>query len=347
MTRISRVSVQNVRSHTAKKITLHPNTTILIGKNGAGKTSLLEAIYIALQGSSFKGTDHDILRHNYPWWRIDIEVDKNPRSVKYTHDAAKKKKEFIIFDKTLSRLTSKNKLPVVLFEPDDLQLLSGSPSKRRDFIDTLITHIDPQYSQIMKKYERALQQRNSLLKQGIRNPEYYFSWNITLAEYGASIIARRARIIEKINQVITQEYKNISHTSDEIKIITAYTPDIYTPEKLLEDLDASFEKDLLIKHTTTGPHRHDITITINDQSSSTTASRGEVRTIILSLKFIELVVIEEITHQQPTLLLDDVFSELDEDRQKNLLNSTYQTIVTTTMLPDTLKSAKNCKIIKI
>src|SRR5690606_3489015 len=130
------------------------------GLNGSGKTSLIEAIYITLQGTSFKGTDSEILNHNSDWWSIEAEFDNDiKRRISFENNKETKRKKFIIDDKTLYRLTPKYKHPVVLFEPNDLRLIHGSPNSRRSFVDRLAAQINPSYTTVLNKYERALKQR--------------------------------------------------------------------------------------------------------------------------------------------------------------------------------------------
>lgn len=340
MVTVKKLSVESFRSHTKKTITLNKKTTIILGKNGVGKTSLLEAIYLSLQGKSFKGSDDEILKNSKKWWKISLELsDLSKRQVTYSNKKGIKQKEFIINDNKVKRLSYKNKLPIVLFEPDDLQLLHGSPSRRRLFIDTLISQLDPLYASILRKYDRALSQRNSLLKQGVRDPLYYFAWNITLSEYGASIIARRERIINKINQELTNTYQHIAENNDSLLIKTNYLEREHTSQKILNDLESSFEKDILVKHTTIGPHRHDVIFLFNNLPA-VMSSRGETRTIVLSLKFIEARIIESITGIKPLILLDDVYSELDSKRQNQLTQYDNQYIITTTHPPEDVKNKK-------
>lgn len=344
MTLIQSVSVTSLRSHNKKSIKLHPKTTIIVGKNGIGKTSLLEAIYITLQGKSFKGSDEEILKHNKEWWKIEtVFTDNSETHASYRQD--KNIKEFLVNGKKSTRLLYKNKYPVVLFEPDTTQIVYGTPSKRRDYIDNLIQQVDPLYSKILSTYEKALRQRNNLLKQGSQNDSLYFPWDLILSEYGASIIARREKMAALINNKLTNIYQEISNNKDEIKIETAANKEDFNQDKLLKMFEESLNKDLLVKHTTIGPHRHDIFIYINDSIASKIASRGETRTIILALKHIESLIIEEITGKKPIILLDDVFSELDEKRQKDLLEITNenQTIITTTNA-DNFKSGKVIKL---
>lgn len=316
---IKRLSVVNVRSHESRKIELSPHVTVVTGRNGAGKTTLLEAIYVLLQGSSFKGSDKDLLRHNAPWYRIDLMLDDDSvRTVAFDPSKASGKKKFIIDDKTSYRLSPKHKYPIVLFEPEDLRLLHGSPSRRRLFLDRFITQIDPTYSSILRKYERALKQRNTLLKDEYATENDLFAWNVSLSEYGAQIMNQRKLIIERIDKTIEQDYYSLSQVSDVIAVTYSYADEI-TPGKLLRDLEESYRYDKVVGYTSVGPHRHDMTILFNNSPALSVASRGEVRTILLALKKIEVAIITELTGRPPVILLDDVFSELDSSRQQYII----------------------------
>lgn len=332
------MSVQNFRSHTAKILALNLNTSLIIGKNGAGKTSLIEAVYIALQGSSFKGVDADILQRDKEWWRVDIELeDGGVRTVAYDPSKTSGKKQFVVNGKKSYRLSVKDKYPIVLFEPEDLRLFHGSPSRRRSFIDSLVQQIDPLYSSILRRYERALKQRNSLLKNPHVTSEDLFVWNLTLSDLGAKIIEKRVYAVELLNKTINEHYKDIAQTDDELSVHYSHTLIDNSAQKLLSELESKMHYDMVVKYTSVGPHRHDVLFKFNGRSALSIASRGEVRTILLAIKRIEAAMIENITGKAPIVLLDDVFSELDETRQRLITQVGSQQIVTTTSAPDTIK----------
>ncbi|UTX51369.1 DNA replication and repair protein RecF [Candidatus Saccharibacteria bacterium TM7i] len=318
---IKSLSVLNVRSHENKKVTLSSGVTVITGKNGIGKTTLLEAVYVALQGTSFKGVDADILQQNAPWYRIDLGLDDDAsRSVTFDPSRASGKKRFIVDDKTSYRLSPRSKYPIVLFEPEDLRLLHGSPARRRLFIDRFITQIDPTYGMTLRKYERALKQRNTLLKKEFISNEDLFAWNISLSEYGAKIIEQRVQAVELINKELNNYYHEIAHTDDEVTVHYSHTIIDHSAQKLLRELEGKFAYDRVVKHTSVGPHRHDIVFNFNNSPALSVASRGEVRTILLALKRIEESMIAQSTGKRPLILLDDVFSELDKDRQDYIID---------------------------
>lgn len=333
--RISKLIVQSVRSHKNFAVNFHEQTTVITGKNGAGKTSLIEALYIALRGVSFRGSDKDILRNGDDWYRIDVATDENGvRTVKFDSTRTTGRKQFTIDGKTLYRLSPKYKYPVVLFEPDDLRLLSGSPARRRKFIDHSISQINPQYQVVLNRYERALKQRNGLLKQSYYPNDELFAWNVALSEYGSLIIEERIIFIEKLNQKIQERYAAIAGTRDELSIHYSHTLIGSAKQKLLTELSGNVERDSHLGYTSVGPHRHDLTTLFNKQPIADRASRGELRTATLALKFIEAEVIEELSGLTPILLFDDVFSELDESRQANLADQiSYQLVITTAHSP--------------
>lgn len=327
---VGNIRVQNIRTHRDFSVRIAPSVTVITGMNGAGKTSLVEGLFIALQGSSFKSGDKDILRQGSSWYRIDVGFDdESARTVKFDSERATARKQFIIDGKTNYRLGQPHKYPVVLFEPDDLRLLNGSPTRRRQFIDRLVGQIDPQYSIALRRYERALKQRNALLKHPDVSDDALFAWNVSLSDYGAYIIKQRLYFIETINKELNAIYSTISGTSDAVSIRYSHLH-ADSQQKLLGDLHAHVQRDKILGYTSTGPHRHDILFDFNGAGAVDVASRGEIRSIILALKFIEVHMTERMIDRKPLILLDDVFSELDEARQKNLVTefTNHQIIIT-------------------
>ncbi len=338
MTTIRSVYIQNIRSHREYNLILSPHTTTITGKNGVGKTSLLEALYIALQGTSFRGSDTELITHGCDWYHIDLSwSDDIRRSVTFEPEKPAGKKKFVINEKTSYRLTTANKYPVVIFEPEDLRLINGSPSRRRLFIDRFISQINPNFHQAVVKYDKALRQRNKLLKQHELHKDELFVWNTILAQYGAYITTERIQFIEKLNQQLSEKYITIAGGLDDVAIHYSETLVGDVSSKLLAGLEASFQKDRLLGYTSIGPHRSDIVISLNGMPAIQTASRGENRTIILALKLLEADLLYDLVGKKPLVLLDDVFSELDDDRQRNISETGFQTVITSTTTPENLK----------
>jgi len=328
---LRQLRIQNIRNHTEGSFDFSPTTTVIIGNNGTGKTSLLEAIYIAYRGASFRGTDKDILRDSADWYRIDIADEGHDRIVRYVADSGGRlKKNFEIDTKKTFRLSQKNKRPIVIFSPDDLQLLSGSPSRRRRYLDTLAASLDPRYSPALSRYEQALLQRNRLLKSLNCTPDLIFPWNVILSEYGSYITHARSRIAALFNERLSSKYHTIANDDDTFTVAYSHTP--HTAQYLLAEYEAGYEKDRIVGSTTTGPHRHDLVVEMNKKYAQDVASRGENRTIILALKSIEAEVMAEVYGEKPLILLDDVYGELDDMRQRlvDTVFDEYQTIITST-----------------
>lgn len=324
--------VQNFRTHSDFILEIGEKSTLISGANGSGKTSLLEAIYFALQGTSFRSSDKEILRNDgSSWFRIDLKDSKDSlRTIIFNNAVQKSKKQFLVDGNKKARLSANLRIPVVLFEPDDLQLLSGSPTRRRNFLDYFLSQIFPSFQLALTRYNKALKQRNNLLKRDNVSKDELFPWNLMLAEYGAEIISKRQDFLELLNSKIEEVYFEISGVKDEIEI--DYLGEKVSKNEILAILSENIEQDKILGYTNFGPHKHDIQFIFNKKPAQNVASRGENRSLVLALKFIETDILADSTSKRPIVLLDDVFSELDDDRQKLLTKhfSKYQTIITST-----------------
>lgn len=315
---IKSVKLFNFRNHTKYKLDCDDKTSLIIGENGSGKTSVLEAIYILMQGKSFRATDPEIIKRGTEYYRVELEY-KNGETNIVTYDG--KNKYFLIMDKKSRRLPKKNKYPIILFQPSDLNLISHAPSRRRDYFDRIFSQFDENYASNLHKYEKALKQRNELLKNENTTKESVFSWNILLAKYGVDLYKSRQKFIDEINSKFTNIYRSIADNKDEINII--YKTEVSKPDdnNYLQTLEKNFQKDLYLGHTSFGVHKDDYVFEFNHKIADGSASRGESRSIILALKFIEADLIYQKTNLKPIILLDDVFSELDESRRKCLVKN--------------------------
>lgn len=327
---VENVILKNFRCHEDFELSCREMTTLIIGSNGSGKTSVLEAIYLALRGKSFKGVDKEILKRDADFYRAEIKL-KDFKNIIIRFDGSKK--SFEIDGKKNLRLPKKNKYPVVLFEPDNLYLVGSSPSRRRDYFDELFRQIDDKYGAVLSKYNKALKQRNDLLKEEVISGDDLFSWNVMCANYGAELMAFRNKFLEEINESMTDIYRNIAKNDDECSL--RYVGNIVDANEYLSILSKNFEKDKYLGYTSFGAHRDDCEFIFNGERADGSASRGEIRSIILALKFIEARILEKETCSVPVVLLDDIFSELDMDRQKHLINNfkNYQMIITSTAAP--------------
>ena len=327
---IKKINLKNFRCHNEFELDCNKATTLIIGENGSGKTSVLEVVYLALRGKSFKGVDKEILKRGADFYRAEIELI-DTRKIIIRFDGVKK--EFEVDGKKSLRLPKKNRYPVVLFEPDDIYLISSSPSRRRDYFDELFKQINDNYGSILSKYNKALRQRNDLLKDEIINRDDLFSWNVMCANYGTELIRQRVWNLEKINSRMTDIYRNIANNNDDCSI--RYLGTEVDENEYLKNLESSFNKDSVLGYTSFGVHRDDYEFVFNGKRADGSASRGENRSMILALKFIEARILEQEIGKKPVVLLDDIFSELDETRQKHLINNfkDYQMIITSTAVP--------------
>ncbi len=332
--KISELEVYNFRSYKERKISFTDGVTTLSGPNGIGKTNLLEAVYLLLQGRSFRDSDEELILHGAQWWKVRGKIDGQWRELRY-YPQKINGKELFVDETRKGRFTYRHQLPVVLFEPDDLHMIHAGPSTRRSYMDMILTKIDPLYRALLSKYERALLQRNNLLKRTksldiLRDT--VFVWDVALSEYGAQLMRRRQALVMEMNEHLTKMYSTIANKNQTLTIEyhTSVEGDLIESSLLAQRLSAKLSHDQLRGFTSVGPHRDDLVFILNGKPAQTTASRGEVRSILLALKQLEVRLITMYLSVSPIVLLDDVLSELDEIRQKTLLTTDNQIILTTT-----------------
>ena len=347
---LSDLRLQHFRSYNDTSFELSPGVNIVVGPNASGKTNLLEAILVISRGSSYRAKDSELIQFDQPWARIDVNAQGGAnRTVKLLYDQSPSK-QFDIAGKEYKRLPATQTLPVVLFEPNHLQLLSGSPEKRREYLDELIEQTVTGYGAIVRQYKRALAQRNSLLKQSPKNTTL-FPWNVRLSQLAGQIVRYRVEMTKNIDAILPKLYKELSQTK--VKVHVEYQ-NVWPPEqyetRLLKELEANTQTDIIRGFTSKGPHREDLAIFFDGHLAQETASRGETRTAVLALKIIELQLIEKARDTTPLLLLDDVFSELDGKRRHALTDylEKYQTFITTTDADLVVKNfTQNCNVIAL
>jgi DNA replication and repair protein RecF len=341
--RVKKIDIAQFRSYDSYQLKLDPKLTVIVGKNGAGKTNLLESLYVVLNGSSFRGADSDLLRYGREWWRVRVVFDDtSQREVRY--EPLKKPAKHLLEHEQKKRFTYQDRLPVVLFEPQDLLFVSGSPSRRRSTIDTMLGLLSIVYKQTLGRYERTLLQRNKILSQSHNAQEtkdLLFSWDVMLVELAQTITNERARLIDEINLKIIDKYQQIAGSKHSVHLeYQSSLPRDITATQAITLLDNALSLDIRRGTTRLGPHRDDVVFYLDSNEAKTNASRGEVRSLILALKLVYADLLEERFDSPPMVLLDDVFSELDESRQTNLLShlERYQVVVTDT------KASKSGKI---
>lgn len=331
---ITSLELHNVRLFEAVSYEFDPGVTIIIGPNASGKTTILEALLLVCQGSSYRGNDSAAVRNNQEWARIEAtQSDDTLRKLTIKVADERADKTFTIKGKEYKRLPLRQKIPTVLFEPNQLMRLTSSPELRRSLLDDLLQQIDPEFSHNKRSYIRALSQRNNLLKTPDQARKQVFAWNVRLSEYGAKVAASRVRLISQINDKASGLYSELAGKDHVLKLEYAarVSAENYSAS-LLKALEKNLEKDILRGFTSYGPHRDDVVFYLDGASLKDTGSRGEVRTTLLAMKVVEAQLLREKTGKDPILLLDDVLGELDGYRRKTLakLLKNYQTFITTT-----------------
>lgn len=351
---INSIRLQNFRCYVDDSFGFEDGANIIVGPNASGKTSLIEALQMTAIGSSFRAEDADVIKHGADWARLSALTAKSERILKVQGgNADQTKKEYVIDGHKLAKLTATHKVPIVLFEPDQLRLLKGRPENRRSYLDDLLELIVPGFGQLRRNYKRALAQRNALLKQAATNQDALFVWDIRLSDLAGAIARERLGLIDKFNAGLGRIYSKIAGRRQklaiEYKTKSTTDPDSYSTQ-MLKHLQTGLAFDRHTGFTNIGAHRDDFSINFDGHSASTVASRGETRTAILALKFLETGLIEAVFNTKPILLLDDVFSELDGARRQALVKviGGHQAFITTTDADIVVKHfIGNCQIIPL
>ncbi len=334
---ISTLRLQQFRSYSDATFAFSPGVNVIVGQNGRGKTNLLEAVYLLATGSSFRVADKELVQYDKDWFRLDAEFDDHKRSLRY-QQAQSPAKHIVINDGEKKRFTRQFRLPVVLFEPDMLRVLSGSPARRRVFLDGLISQWFDDGAALIRRYERVLLQRNAVLKQAFELPssvvdDRLFAWDMSLAELIARLEMYRYKVVAVLDEAISDQYSQIAQKTQHVKVAyQSSLPDGADQPAIIEKLRAARRLDTARGYTTLGPHRSDFSVLLNGQPIETTASRGEQRSIVLAMKNIEAQQLITIYDTTPLLLFDDVMSELDHGRQRSIQQNLQkgQIIITST-----------------
>ena len=336
---IKSLELDNYRNYKNLKIDFDKGVNILYGNNAQGKTNILEAIYMSSTAKSHKGSkDRDIVNFDASEGHIKTLIEKDGMERRIDMHLRKSMSKGVAVDKVRIKKLSElyGLLNIVFFSPEDLNIIKNSPAERRKFINLELCQLDQIYLYDLNNYNKVITQRNNILKEIYFRPDYRDMLSIydtQLISYGTKIIERRKKFTEELNEIIYSIHKDISGNKEEIKIV--YAP-FSTSAELEDKLKRNVEKDIKFKNTTVGPHRDDFIFYTNDVDVRVYGSQGQQRTAALSLKLAEIELVKKITKENPILLLDDVLSELDSNRQNHLLNSIgdTQTVITCTGLDD-------------
>jgi len=324
---LKRLSLQNYRNYTDSGIEFNTCGNLLFGKNGQGKTNLLESIYYLSVFRSFrKGTSRDIAAWGEDWFRISgfFETDSSIERTIAVHWERGSAKQVMYENERMSRLAEMiGVFPCVLLSPESIDISQGFPSERRKFMDLCFSMIDSEYLDHLMSYRRVLRHRNSLLYMGADGGDSFDAaiepWDEELVQHGSYLIGYRARVIGIFSRICRDMYAEISGGSEELEV--GYEPctgDAENPEGgLRKALLESSAEERRKKTTLTGPHRDDLQLLLNGRDARKFGSQGQHKTILLALKAAELRYIHEVKGVQPVILLDDLFALLDSRRLMN------------------------------
>lgn len=343
--KVRNLKLIDYRNYEKLELAFHENLNIFIGCNAQGKTNILEAVYYAAAGSSFRSnTDSELVRWNSSEGSISLSFQRLGVENQLDFKFYKDKRRIISYNgRKISVRELIGAINVVLFAPDDLLLIKGAPAGRRRFLDMEISQASPSYYHELVRYNRILQQRNSLLKE-IRERrakrDMLDYWNPQLAESAAKITTKRMEAVKKLNMLANLMQKRISGNEENLSIV--YQIKGSEGEEIAENLKIWYndmltrlgEEDIYRGITSVGPHRDDIVVSVNGINLRSFGSQGQQRTGVLSMKLSELEFIRSETGEYPILLLDDVMSELDAGRRQQLLSfidrEGIQTLITAT-----------------
>lgn len=338
---INHLVLKQFRNHNALDLVINSNLVAITGPNAIGKTNILEAIYISSLTKSFKNSDNKLVEHNKDFFTIDRTDDNITTHIRFVQTDNSRTKSLKIKNSPQPLYSLIGRNPITLFEPNDLYLLTGLPSLRRNYLDKILSQVDKSYLHSLRAYKKILHHRNSLLRRAKKEPvsnlnDQLFVLNVQLIKPGIYISKARAGFIKELQKSLNKYYKLISGGTK--NILVEFMNCASSNEDLLAKIEAAYHADKSCGFSTVGPHKEDFVVTMNGYNLSDSASRGELRSLVLACKLAELDYIEKSLERRPILLLDDVLSELDDTRQKFLLNnlSRQQTFITTTHLPDNL-----------
>ncbi len=341
---VKSINLKNYRNYDELYINLKDGINIFYGQNAQGKTNIIESIYLLSTGKSHRTQkDLELIRWGNDECKVKVEFerDNNINSVEM-YLKKNNKKQLKVNGVRLSKTGELlGNLVTVIFSPDHMKIIKEGPSERRRFIDIILSQVKPIYYYNLTQYLKVLDQRNNLISEGWNNPEILKTieiWDEQLLDYGSRIIRERKLFLNNINIMANEIHKVITNSKENLKIsykccINIDSEDIaLVKARYREELNKSRNMDYRRGITQVGPHRDDISLYINEKEVRTFGSQGQQRTALLSLKIAELKFLHAETQSYPVLLLDDVFSELDTQRQKYLINfiKDIQTVITST-----------------
>ena len=334
--KIKRLTLNNFRNYKNQTLNFDDNIISLCGKNAQGKTNLIEAIFFACIGKSFRtNKEKQLIKWGEDFAKITLLASNEVRTKKIEVIVWKNQKKTVKLDGLpIKRIGDVlGEVPIVFFSPDELKLVKESPEERRKFMNIHISQTNKKYFYLLSRYEKILDNRNKLLKTTKDFnvlKENIQIWDKALANAGIKIIKEREKFVNEIQPFASKAHEYISG-GERLRLVYKKF-EVADENEFMKKLSKALEKDFKMGYTTFGPHRDDIDIFVNDQEVKSFGSQGQQRTVSLSLKLAELEIMKNVTGEYPILILDDVFSELDENRRKKLIKFTSrcQTFLTTT-----------------
>ena len=326
---IKKIKINNFRNYKQEEIKLENDINLFYGENAQGKTNIIEAVFLGSMGKSFRAKkDKEMINLDSERAEIEIAYQKSDRDGKIKIELFNKKSVYIngIKIKKLSELLGN--IHIVIFTPDDMNILKGGPQNRRRFLDIMISQLKPNYMYHLNLYLKTLEQRNNYLRQikeEKKDENLLDIWDEKLVQHAIIIYQYRNEFIEKIKEKIEKIHHEITSHKEDIEI--EYMSECITRENYLKLLKERRKLDIIKGFTTKGIHRDDFMIYINKKQLDVYGSQGQHRTAILSLKLTELSLIKDEIGENPILLLDDFMSELDENRIKSFLEKIENTQV--------------------
>lgn len=327
--KINALELENYRNIEKLSLTFD-DVNIIYGENAQGKTNLIEAIYLFTGAKSFRGVrDKELIRFGCDFSRLKIDFINKSRQQTAEIMIKNKREATLNGVKKKSPVLLGEELKAVIFSPVHLSMIKDGPGERRKFADSALCQIKSGYRNILKEYNKALAQRNSLLKDIAVNSSFsdmLYIWDKSFAKYGAKIIYQRQKYIEALTPYAKEIFNGLSNGREDIDLVLTGAFDYKNltldeiENKMMIALQNNRQADMIMKITTIGPHRDDIEILINGKSARKYGSQGQQRSCVLALKLAEASLLREKTQDEPVALLDDVMSELDEGRQDYILN---------------------------
>ncbi|HWT27262.1 MAG TPA: DNA replication/repair protein RecF [Mobilitalea sp.] len=333
------LELMDYRNYNQLNMQFHNGTNILYGENAQGKTNILEAVYLCGTTKSHRGSkDKEIIMFHKDEAHVRVILEKNTIPHKIDLHLKKNKAKGVAIDGIPIKRQGElfGMLNLVFFSPEDLYIIKNGPGERRRFIDLELCQLDKVYLYHLANYNKVLLQRNNLLKQiGFNRNllDTLYIWDEKLIEYGVKIIDARSAFIKRLNELVYDIHKKLTGGKEELGL--QYEPNVKKDE-FEEKLKKSLERDLTLKMTNVGPHRDDLNFLTDSIDIRKYGSQGQQRTAALSCKLAEIELVKAVIKENPILLLDDVLSELDRQRQTHLLESIgdIQTIITCTGLEE-------------